>query len=67
MPPMHTMFDAAKDERSEHVEPAARKVEVDEDYDNNSEDEKRALGSGGTRSSPQNGMVNGQLKQEAAL
>lgn len=64
---MHSMFEAPKDERKEHVEPAARKVEVDEDYDNNSEDEKRALGSGGARNSPQNGMMNGPLKQETVV
>ena len=64
---MQTMFDAAKNDRTEHVEPAARKVEVDEDYDNNSEEDKRAMGSGASRSSPQNGMMNGQMKQEQAV
>jgi glucose repression mediator protein len=67
MPPMHSIFDAAKEERKEHVEPAARKVEVDEDYDNNSDDDKRALGSAGARSSPQSAMMNGQMKQETVV
>jgi hypothetical protein len=68
MPPMHSLFEAAKEERKEHVEPAARKVEVDEDYDNNnSDDDKRALGSGGARSSPQNTMMNGPMKQETVV
>lgn len=67
IPSMHTMFDTAKDERKEHVEQAARKVEVDEDYDINSDEEKRAIGSGGVRNSPQNGMMNGQMKQETTV
>lgn len=42
IPSMHSMMNMPKEEqRKEVVEPAARKVEVDEDYDNNSEDEKR--------------------------
>jgi general transcriptional corepressor CYC8 len=67
MPPMHSMFEGQKEERKEHAEPAARKVEVDEDYDNNSDDDKRAMGSGGARSSPQNTMMNGQMKQETVV
>jgi hypothetical protein len=67
-PPMHPLYEAAKEERKEHVEPAARKVEVDEDYDNNnSDDDKRVLASGGARSSPQNAMMNGQMKQETVV
>jgi hypothetical protein len=38
---MQSILDGPKDERQEHVEQAARKVEVDEDYDNNSEDDKQ--------------------------
>lgn len=53
-----------RDDRRDY-EPAARKVEVDEDYDDEVEDEKRAGGSGG-RGSPQRGMVNGQAKAEVA-
>lgn len=42
IPSMHSIMDMPKQEpRKEVVEPAARKVEVDEDYDNNSEDDKR--------------------------
>ena len=67
MPPMHSLFEGQKEERKEHAEPAARKVEVDEDYDNNSDDDKRAMGSGGARSSPQNTMMNGQMKQETVV
>ena len=66
IPCMHTIFDAAKEDRKEHNEPAARKMEVDEDYDNNSEDDKRALGSAGPKSSPPNGILNSVPKQEAA-
>lgn len=59
---MHTIMDTPKEEpRKEVVEPAARKVEVDEDYDNNSEDEKR--GAAGQKASP-NGSLQ-STKQEA--
>ncbi len=69
IPSMHSMFETQKDERKEQTEAAARKVEVDEDYDNNSEDEKRAMGSGGVKNSPQNGMIHGPglMKQETAV
>ena len=65
IPSMHTLFDTPKEERKEQIEPAARKVEVDEDYDNNSEDDKRNLGSMG-RNSPQSNIRNGAPKQEVA-
>ncbi|KAL6247968.1 glucose repression mediator protein [Rhinocladiella similis] len=42
IPSMQTLLDGSKEERPEHVEQAARKVDVDEDYDNNSEDDRRA-------------------------
>ena len=42
IPSMHTILDEPKPARKEDEEPAARKMDVDEDYDNNSEDEKRA-------------------------
>lgn len=61
-----------KEERKEvAVEPAARKMDVDEDYDNDSEDGKKAGGSGtapgtATRNSPiQGASTNGVAKQEA--
>ncbi|KAI9804786.1 MAG: hypothetical protein M1825_001154 [Sarcosagium campestre] len=65
-----------KEERREQLEPAARKVEVDEDYDDDggaADDDKRAVLSGGRASQggsspqhvglppgPSNGMMNGQ-------
>lgn len=65
MPSMPPMQDGlAKEERKEQVEPAARKMDVDENYDDEGEEEKRAIGSGGVRNSPQNGGPNGQPKQE---
>ena len=42
IPVMHANLDGPREDRKENAEPAARKVEVDEDYDMNSEDEKRA-------------------------
>lgn len=51
IPSMQSILDAPKDDRAEHVEQAARKVEVDEDYDDNSEDDKRPAP--GAMSSPQ--------------
>jgi general transcriptional corepressor CYC8 len=42
IPSVSSILDGgARDERKEPVEQAARKVEVDEDYDNNSEDDKQ--------------------------
>jgi general transcriptional corepressor CYC8 len=56
IPSMQSILDGPKDERKEHVEQAARKVEVDEDYDNNSEDDKQRGPPTGTASSPQVGI-----------
>ncbi|RMZ75660.1 hypothetical protein DV737_g5192, partial [Chaetothyriales sp. CBS 132003] len=42
IPSMSTILDGHVDERKEAAESAARKMDVDEDYDNNSEDDKRA-------------------------
>ncbi|KAK4935282.1 glucose repression mediator protein [Elasticomyces elasticus] len=54
IPSMQSILDAPKDDRAEHVEQAARKVEVDEDYDDNSDDDKRpAPGAMSGLSSPQ--------------
>ena len=55
--------DPSRDDRREPYEPAARKMEVDEDYDDEGDDEKRVGGSGG-RNSPQRGLSNGQPKPE---
>lgn len=58
---MHTIMDTTKEEpRKEVVEPAARKVEVDEDYDNNSEDDKRT---GAAQKASPNGSLQ-STKQE---
>ena len=56
-----SMVEQPRDERREPYESAARKMDVDEDYDDDAEDEKR-VGSGG-RNSPQRG-INGQPKIE---
>jgi general transcriptional corepressor CYC8 len=67
---MNTMYDAAKEERKEQVEGAARKVNVDEDYDDDGEDEKKAVlsaGIGGSGRTSPRGMasVTGQPKTES--
>jgi len=71
MPSMQSILDGPKEERKEHVEPAARKVDVDEDYDNNSEDDKRAVVAtvAGTTHSPTNQSVPPAAtpKQETAV
>ncbi|KAJ4587872.1 glucose repression mediator protein, variant 2 [Exophiala dermatitidis] len=55
IPSMQSILDGPKEApQQEHVEQAARKVDVDEDYDNNSEDDKRAA-AGQAISSPQVG------------
>ncbi|KAK4695106.1 general transcriptional corepressor CYC8, partial [Lecanoromycetidae sp. Uapishka_2] len=56
--------DIARDEHREPFEAAARKMEVDEDYDDEAEEEKRKENSGG-RNSPQHSSVNGHTKVEA--
>jgi hypothetical protein len=67
---MSALYDSAKEERKEQVEGAARKVNVDENYDDEVEDEKKVALSGGGglgsgRDSPR-GMasVAGQPKPE---
>lgn len=60
---VHNILEAPKEERKEPVENAARKVDVDEDYDN-SEDDKRAPG---TRSSPQTSSSVTIPKQEVVV
>jgi hypothetical protein len=67
---MNTMYDAAKEERKEQVEGAARKVTVDEDYDDDGEDDKKAVlstGMGGSGQTSPRGMPNmsGQPKTES--
>ncbi|KAL8811810.1 MAG: hypothetical protein Q9223_003269 [Gallowayella weberi] len=55
-----TSADSGRDERRETFEAAARKMDVDEDYDDEGE------GGSGGRNSPQRGMMNGQPKTEVA-
>ena len=61
-PPQHTlppMNDASRpEEKPEIRESAARKMEMDEDYDNDGAEEKKL------RTSPRQAMVNGGAKQE---
>ena len=61
LPPMS---EGARDDRRDAYEPVARPMEMDEDYDDEGEDDKRAVNSGG-RNSPR-GIVNGQTKQESS-
>ena len=71
LPSLHTPQDhhppmpaeVSRDDRRETYEPAARKMDVDENYDDEVDDEKRLVGSGG-RNSPQRGLINGQPKSE---
>jgi len=62
--PTSVMPEAEREDRKEAYESASRKMEVDEDYDDEGEDDKRGGASGG-RNSPARGMMNGQPKQEA--
>ena len=57
------MSKSSQDDRQEAYEHAIRKIEVDEDYDEEGDEEKRKEGSGG-RNSPQHSSVNGQPKVE---
>lgn len=52
-----------RDDKKESFEAAARKVDVDEDYDDEPQDDKRRDGSGG-RNSPQRNSLNGSAKAE---
>lgn len=63
-PPQTPVSDSGREERREAYEAAARKVEVDEDYDDEGEEEKRKEGTGGGNS-PQHNNMNGQPKVEA--
>lgn len=55
-PPQTPASETGRDERRETYEAAARKMEVDEDYDDDGEDQKRKE----ERNSPQHSQVNGQ-------
>ncbi|KAJ4297480.1 glucose repression mediator protein [Kalmusia sp. IMI 367209] len=64
LPPMNAaqslprMSETPKQERTEHHEPAARHMEVDENYDDEGEDSKPSVAKS-ERSSPRNTSVNG--------
>lgn len=49
------------------LEPAIRKVELDDDYNDDGEDEKRLGGSSGGRSSPPRSLLNGPTKMESQV
>ena len=57
------MTEAEREDRKETYESASRKMDVDEDYDDEGEEDKKGGASGG-RNSPARGMMNGQPKQE---
>lgn len=63
-PPQTPVSDVGRDERRETYEAAARKMEVDEDYDDDGEEQKRKTASDG-RNSPKHINMNGQTKVEA--
>lgn len=71
MTPVQPAVELPREDRKETVEPAARKMDVDEDYDNNSEDDRKG-GSGtapgtATKNSPIQGTPSNDLpKQEPA-
>ena len=62
--PQPSAAEVARDERRETYEAAARKMEVDEDYDEEGDTERRKEGPGG-RNSPLHNSMNGQPKMEA--
>ena len=62
-PAQTPVSETGQDDRREAYERAIRKIEVDEDYDEEGDEEKRRDGSGG-RNSPQHSSVNGQPKVE---
>ena len=55
--PLPRMAETPKQERPEHHEPAARHMDVDENYDD--EDESKPLGAKSERNSPRNAPSNG--------
>ena len=60
-----SVAEAGRDDHRDAYESAARKMDVDEDYDEDGEDEKR-MGGSGTRSPQRGGMMHGQAKAEVA-
>ena len=63
-PPQTPISENGRDEKKDGYEAAARKVEVDEDYDDEAEEEKRKTGSGG-RNSPQRATAAGPTTIQA--
>ena len=63
-PPRTPISENGRDEKKEGYEAAARKVDVDEDYDDEGEEEKRKTGSGG-RNSPQRANPTGPATIQA--
>ena len=57
-PPLSRMSETPKQERPEHHEPAARHMDVDENYDDEGEDSKLNV-TKSERSSPRNAPTNG--------
>ncbi|KAF2749241.1 TPR-like protein [Sporormia fimetaria CBS 119925] len=58
-PPLPRMTETPKQERPEHHEPAARHMDVDEDYDDETEDTKPPVAAKSERGSPRNAASNG--------
>lgn len=67
-PPPHehlpAMGENGRDNRRDFYEAASREIDINEDYDEEAEEEKRSRGSNG-RNSPQRSMINGQAKIES--
>jgi glucose repression mediator protein len=63
MPSVQSIMDPQQEQKQEPIEAAARKVDVDEDYDNNSEDERRAAAAAASTSAtgeaPKDSPING--------
>lgn len=66
LPPATTGYDDVRDERKDAYEAAARKLNVDEDYDDDPEEEKRKE-EGTSRNSPAKNTANGQGKSEMEI
>lgn len=67
-PPPHehlpAMGENGRDNRRDFYEAASREIDINEDYDEEADEEKRSRGSNG-RNSPQRSMINGQAKIES--
>ena len=63
-PPLEHLPSLTENGHDDRRELPARKMDVDENYDEDGDDEKRVGGSGG-RNSPQRSILNGQPKIES--